>query len=423
MPQLSDLAEKRIKKKFVKRSYRPWDLSGTHDNIVSDATQAIPVIETPEPVFQDQVTDFDNNYQKINELNNVFHEKISDNDKDNKKITNRQRIDNKQITVREHPDKIKVTIRKQKDNVSDNDISNNLGSDFYIEMIRKLTGIQEKIFHHIVELCSLREELNTGHLLTTDLAIVANCSIGSAKTSLDRLIQKNLVLRNQGKRSRGGHLFLRINKEIQVASAQAKKYIRHIQLGLSGNIIDNNIGNNLPNSSSNNINITTTILLPIDWQEIDYSALTSIGFSMTQLVQLYSKQLNVPSVIQESINHFSYGIEHNPKFKTYHDPLNVFMGVLRKGGAWFEKNYISPKERALEELLKMKKQEVERIDELEKNLLREEYRIWLTNLPNDEKNKIVSAIPGNKFLTKGLVEKATEGHLLQYFKDNIYGKN
>ncbi|MCE3237836.1 MAG: hypothetical protein K0R24_817 [Gammaproteobacteria bacterium] len=427
MPQLSDLAEKRLKKKFIKRNYRPWDLSGTDNNILSDSTHTISLTEADDPMLHPRMRIFENEVKKINNLSPISYKPNLGNDKGNKKITikatKRQHIDNKQVTIREHLGNIKVTTKEQKDNDLGNAISNDLEPDFYIEMIRKLSGIQEKIFHHVVELCSGRAELNTGHLLTTDLAVIANCSVGSAKTSLNRLIEKKLILRDSGKRARGGHLFLRVKKEILTASAQARKHLQHIQYGLLGNISDNNIGNNQPNSSSNNIYNTTTSTLPTDWQEIDYGTLSSIGFSITQLTQLYSKQLNVPQIIQESINHFAYGLEHNPKFKNYSDPLNVFMGVLRKGGAWYEKNYVSPKEKALEKLLKIKKEEAERVEALEKNLLKEKYRIWLASLSDNEKNNILRKMPNNDFLPKGMAEKAAEGHFLQYFKDNVREKN
>jgi hypothetical protein len=425
MPQLSDIAKK--KKRFTKINYRPWDISGagssppnhTDGNMVVEHQEALAQPQTIVPISKD-----------VQETLAAAKAEIAlDNDIDNKQATNQitteKHIENKQITIKKHSDNIQITDRKQKANLLDNDIDNEYDIEFYVEAIRKLTGIQEKMFYYIVELCTTRGGSDTGHLLTTDLAKVAHCTVGSAKTSLERLIQKKLIIRKQGKSSRGGHLFLYVAREAQAATAQAKKYLRNINTDslVSDNVIANNLDNIVFSNSSSNNYINTTTALPQEWQEIDYSALIHIGFSNTQLTQLYSKQLNIPPIIQESVNHFAFGLEYNPKFKTYTDPLNVLMGVLRKGGAWYEKNYVSPKEKALEELLKFKKEEAERIQAMEKDILDEEYKIWASKLTKDEKNKITESIPKNKSLPKGVIARATEGYLLQYFKENIYGKN
>jgi len=49
------------------------------------------------------------------------------------------------------------------------------------------------------------------------------------------------------------------------------------------------------------------------------------------------KKYNTPQIVQESINQFSFGFNHNSQIKKYANPLLVFMGVLRKGEAWIEK--------------------------------------------------------------------------------------
>lgn len=179
----------------------------------------------------------------------------------------------------------------------------------------------------------------------------------------------------------------------------------------------------LANSSYSSNIINTTTVLPEEWEKIDISSLTGIGFSRTQLIQLFEKQLNTSEAVQESIYHFSFGLENNAKVKAYGEPLNVLMGVLRKGGVWFEKNYISPKEKALEELLKLKKQETERIQFLEKELLEQEYKNWISQLSLENKDKILDSFPKTNLISKILADKANEGYLLQYFKNHVYNKN
>ena len=60
------------------------------------------------------------------------------------------------------------------------------------------------------------------------------------------------------------------------------------------------------------------------------SLLEPQGFKKAHLLQL--KNVNIPEVVQESINHFAFALQHNEKVKTYQTPLNVFMSVLKKEG-------------------------------------------------------------------------------------------
>lgn len=289
--------------------------------------------------------------------------------------------------------------------------------------IKKLTGIQKNIFLYIINVCTARGALDTGNILSADLANASNCSFGSAKTSLNRLVDKHLVVRHQGKACRGGHMVLGITKEIQAAAIQAQKALFNpLKLSNTDNVTSNKMSNNGSYSSSIYNNKNTTTILPDEWKKIDFSSLSEIGFSETQLRQLYQSNATTPEIVQESINHFAYGLEYNPKLKTYPDPLNVLMGVLRKSGNWVEKNYVSPKERALQQLLERRQQESQRLQELEKKLIEEESKIWLNNLSNEEKERILSSMPKNSLMSKTLAEKANEGHLLNYFKTGVYGK-
>lgn len=424
MPQLSDLIEKR---KFVKKEYRPWDLSGQgtvdHKEKPEEPTQSKttvtidnpPVIEPKQEVIVQSI------------LQNTFIQEETGNDSgnttDNKQVTIKKQRDNIKITAVKQPDNIQVTTREQPDNSIGNITGNAESLPYLIDSVKKLAGIQKNILFYILNVCAARGVLDTGNILSSDLANAANCSIGSAKTSLIRLLEKRLVVRLPGKASRGGHMVLGITREIQSAAIQAQQALYNpLKLSPLDNVTGNVTNNmNTYSSSIYNKNITTTASLPNHWEQIDISPLINIGFSKTQLSQLIEK--NTSDIVQESINHFAYALENNPKVKAYSDPLNVLMGVLRKGQVWFEKNYISPKEKALEELLQFKKTEAERIALLEKNILEEEYKIWTQTLSDVDRQQILSAAPKTTMINKGIAEKVNEGHLLQYFKDHIQNKN
>ncbi len=420
MPQLSDLVKQRNDKKFIKKSYRPWDLSGTGASHQQEANHVTHETINQEPKNIEALS-MDGHNLSNEDLDITKSDNITGNDIGNVQVTNEEQTDNIQVTVKKQSDNNQLTNRQHIDNDLNNTIDNAENIVFLADSIRKLTGIQKQIFFYVIDLCSSRGLLDSGVILTNDLTTIANCSFGSVKTSLSRLINKKLILRKKGKAARGGHIILGITKEIQAAALHAQRFRVNplMKMSHTDNIIDNNLGNNSSYSSSIYINNNTT-KLPPEWDEIDISSLSTIGFSKTQLLQLYTRELNTPEIIQESINHFSFALKNNKKVTAYSDPLNVLMGVLRKGMNWHEKDYISPKEKALTELLAFKKMEADRINQLEKNIVDEEFKLWRVTLDSIQKESILSSKPKSNFVSKAIAEKVDEGYLLQYFKENIH---
>ena len=226
MPQLSDLIGKR---KFVKKEYRPWDLSGTgtvdgkeqSSSSKTITTEAAGIANTA-PVSTESLVIVE---QSLN-TSMLDQDKTGNktgNVTGNKQVTNRQQTGNKQVTNTRQPDNNRVTNRQQPGNVTDNITGNTDSLAYLIDSIKKIAGIQKIIFLYVINVCSARGVLDTGNILSADLANAANCSVGSAKTSLIRLIEKQLILRLAGKASRGGHMVLGITKEIQAAAIQAQQ--------------------------------------------------------------------------------------------------------------------------------------------------------------------------------------------------------
>lgn len=418
MPQLSDLVKKQ---KFVKKEFRPWDLSGTgtidNRNIPnpSTASEAATITETPAIAVQKP----DINDEPITEATaSLDINKIdikTGNISGNKEITTREQPDNIKVPQQKQRGNVEVTIGEQIDNFRDNVRGNVDNLAYLIESIKKLSGIQKNIFLYVINVCSARGALDTGNILVTDLASSANCSIGSAKTSLIRLTKKQLVLRLQGKACRGGFMVLGITKEIQAATIQAQKALFNpLREAQTGNISGNTTGNNNHYSSSNILLNNTTTVLPPDWKSINYDSLKSIGFSETQLQQLWEKQLNVPEVIQVSIKHFAFALEKNPKVQSYPDPLNVLMGVLRKGGLWREPNYVSPTDLALQQIVEEKKKAKEKRDQALKELIELEFPVWRKNLTDLQIKDIVPAD-----ILKMNVAAAITASLRTHYVENI----
>ncbi|MBV9576696.1 MAG: hypothetical protein JO149_08750 [Gammaproteobacteria bacterium] len=415
MPQLSDLVQKR---KFVKKEYRPWDLSGsgTVDNKEADKN---PTNFETSQIEKTQMIEKVANIEDIpatTELSDNKTDNDLDNNLSNKQVTIRKQLENNKITKSNKLDNKQVSIRKQTDNLIDNNSGNTDELVYLIESVKKLAGIQKNIFYYVISICSARCLLDTGNLLTSDLAIAVNCSIGSAKTSLIRLIEKQLIFRLQGKPSRGGHIVLGVTKQIQAAAIQAQQNLFNpLKISQKGNVIDNKSDNTVHYSSSNYKNITTTTTsLPDDWKKINFEILQPIGFSETQLRQLCDSNMTTPEIVQDAIQRFAYSLEHSDKVKAYNDPLNVLMGVLRKGQRWIEPNYISPKELTLRQLVEEKRKQKEQRDAMMKELIELEFPDWRRKLTTDEIEKIVP-----EDIRKTNLSAAIQASLRTYYVEKI----
>jgi len=288
-------------------------------------------------------------------------------------------LDNKLVTFGKQIGNKEITNEEQIGHAIDNNKSLILTHE---QSIKKLSGIQKNIFYYVIKLCASRDALDTGNIFSNDLAFATQCTIASVKTSLTRLIAKKLIVRLPGKSSRGGYLILGITKEIQMACFKVQNAM----------VIDKNTGNNLdhidPYSSSNK-NITTTSL-PDEWKKINIEPLQYIGFTESQLRQIWNCKTSEPAIVQDSINQFAFGLEYNQKIKNHSRPLNMLMGVLRKGDRWTEEKYISPKERVLQQEQKKRKNER---DVMIKKLVEIEFPVWKRKLTQTEIEGIVSAYP------------------------------
>ncbi len=286
--------------------------------------------------------------------------------------------------------------------------------------IISLSGKQKIIFETIIEICITRECLSTGPVQTLSLAKVAQTTTGTIKTIIRRLIDKKLIIRHPGRNAKGGYINLGVTEEVLQIVKNIKNTNKH-NLFESDIIILNRYQKDINHehiSNSNFINTTTNISnkriekLPSEWDDIEYEILTHIGFSKTQIKQLVGK--NDPTIVQESINHFAFGLENNPKVKKYEEPLNVLMGVLRKGQSWIEADYRSPLEIAQQKLLEAKKAEIERKRVLEEEAFKLALSEWTSSITEEERSKITAKTKGD--LTPPAAKIST------YFRDNIWSE-
>lgn len=261
-----------------------------------------------------------------------------------------------------------------------------------------IVGLQKSILFCIYNECTKARSSTTGCLTLEYISTTIKHSKEGIKNAIYHLEKKSFIERNSFKNGRGGWtkytlpdwLFSEI-----LQNETGRKLVEKCEKS-GRKVVEQPVEQPVDalSSSSSIYNITTTNYsldpqksnLPEIWQKVDIDILQNIGFSESHLKQLVEK--NIPECVEESLKHFAFGLLHNPKTKQYSDPLNVLMGVLRKGQAWVESNYKSQLEITTEEFLQRKKAEAERIAKHNQEIHNAEFIIWDGGLSSQEIEQI-----------------------------------
>jgi DNA-binding MarR family transcriptional regulator len=374
-----------IKTNFKKKEYRAWD-SNLLDTLKIPKTQ----LEEDKPVTAQETT----TPQEV--IKNTSPELVSNQGSNTVQLesnkgsievqsvsnqgSNTVQLESNEGSIKVHPTE---TIRVQ------------LGFNSIEKLIRNLSGNEKKILFYVVDICIEKGSLSTGEIPGKNIISMLGTTRNGMETALKRLRKKGLILREKGKTGRNGLINLSISEAIK---NEAIKYIRMNQIEQQsmnkgsirvqdGRLNRVQLESNGSLYSSSNKNNTTTVL-PDEWKRINYTPLESIGFAMQHLLDIFETNLCDPNVVQESIYHFAFGLEEG-KYKSYDNPLKVFIGRLRKGSAWFESSYEPPKEKALRELFERKKAEKEKRDALIKEIVDMDFPDWRKKLTEIEISQIV----------------------------------
>jgi hypothetical protein len=220
--------------------------------------------------------------------------------------------------------------------------------------------------------------------------------------------------RESGKKGVGGFSIFSVHDLIRRAVMQA------MEIEKSSHPIGNNKVTNTPPSSSNiYINNTTTsegdTHLSAEWEDVDIQPLAGINFNKHCLQQIRKQGKLTPTEVQESIWAFDFDLRENKKgAKLQGNPLNYFMGILRKGAPYIPpQNYISPQDKALEEYLIHKRLADARRKKMEDEAQDLAYAEWLRDVSQD---KIQEIIPERRYQE----EPFRSGMLKDYFKKNVW---
>lgn len=331
----------------------------------------------------------------------------------NDNIAIAQPIDIDKETVMQHTHTHKVTEKDQQM------MMNGKTYEDALQEILMLVGLQKKIHFYVAQRCILNENLRSGPITMDMLKTATGATDKCIKTSIHRLVRRGVFEREKGKKGLGGFCIFRINDPMRRA------VIHDMQMALASNQnVTHKVTNTPPSSSIIYINNTTTTTSAEDsgedpgddpWQDIDISSLADINFTKHCLLQLKQQGKLTPKDVQESIWAYDFDLRENEKGKRVHgNPLNYFMGILRKGVPYIpSKNYVSPEEKLLEKYLTR-----QRLAHAHRKKMEEEAQDlacaeWLQDVSQD---KIQEIIPERRYQE----EPFRSGMLKDYFKKNIW---
>jgi len=262
-----------------------------------------------------------------------------------------------------------------------------------------LVGLQRNILLTIFSSSKTSRTKTTEPLTLEFISNEAKTTNKSTKTAIQRLIKKGFMKTEEYKNGRGGWSKFSIPdflyQELLNLESYSKLTSNPIQTPSKPPSQPHPNPIQPPPSNSNYINnkyITTTEKeFSAEWEEINFEVLSDIGFSKTQLKQLYDKNLNTPEIIQESIHHFAFGLKHNEKTKEIPNPLYRLMGVLRKGNAWTEDNYESAQDIAMREHIERLEREKEQRRARNERIFELKFDEWFDTVSVEDLKKILTA--------------------------------
>jgi len=265
-----------------------------------------------------------------------------------------------------------------------------------IPHISMLSGIQLKLVFLVYEKCQLHRNNSTPPLSLEHICKHTNTVKGSIKTSLQRLIKSNFLIRESYKNGRSGWVKLRLPEQVYQEIINLNITSNQTQTQHKPDTEPSTEPNTSPSVvvSSNILNKTTTNKGLITLSEIDYSGLEDAGFTENHLFQIereYVQKLELAlpaNIVQDSINALAFDLKHNNAAKSFKiPPVAALVGMLKKGKPYSSKTpdkYLSPRDEAMQEYLNAKEQrhnaERERIQRVKKI----EFEEWADQLPESE---------------------------------------
>jgi hypothetical protein len=292
----------------------------------------------------------------------------------------------------------------------------------------QLIGLQRAIVIFLYKICKSSRAKTTEPIALEHIASYVKTSIGTVKTTIQRLEAKACVIRIESKNGRGGwsryELPEWIFQEMLHNETDNKLTTNWLQT-------DNKLAaepvtepaTKFFSSGSNNYKTTTTETVPIfqklsaEWENIDITPLAPFGFTQTHLAQIAGDNKLTSEIVQDSIFAFAFDLENNNKTNTLKSsPLNYLMGILRSGKPYAPpSNYESPQDKAMRLYLESKRQVEQKRADMEKELLDLAFFDWEKQLSDTAKQDL---LPDDIRFSR--IQAAKTAHLRTYFSKEVW---
>ncbi|GEM_PF-2006476 len=386
------------------------------------------VFDEPESLKQTQQIDNSSENQATPIDINWTLKEISANKTEHKPNTNLTQEPNTNLTQTQHTEVRKtrnLTQSKHKPNTKLNTqktqtthkVDTNLTQNHHIST---LIGVQRKLLLYVFEACKKSRSHVTEPLSINHLSSALEIHLGSIKTSIARLCEKEFIKINSYKNGRGGWSIYEIHDHIYKELLQMEtQHKLHTNLTQTTHKVDTKL-NTQPNttlssSSSFYNNKTTTNDLPDEWN-FDISMYEkNFGFKLSQVKQLASLNIITPLNVEQSLLEFNYDFENKslPVIKT--NNLNFLMGLLRTGNCYVSENYRNEQEKAIKLM-------AERAEKKKQKILEEKFIAWDISLTVEARSKILHDILPKHLMNEYKIQGITnqiQRILFSYYTQNI----
>ncbi len=342
-----------------------------------------------------------------------------------KKETISKQIENKVETISEQKENKVETISEQIGNekgiVKGNNFVENIIPDL---TYNTLIGHQKNIINFIFFECSKNGSLTTSKLSISIIAKNCNIKPSVVKTSIVRLKKKGFLKSIQGKNGRGGWSIFELPKHIYIEIKNADEY-EAFQESVSikrvtkketeqGTITSSSSSVNLNKKNTTTTKVRTKYELPQEWQALNLTNLDEIGFRNGQLLQIYNAGTSF-DIVSESLEALRHDVLRKKIPLSIRNPLGMVMKLLRvqkEPYHSFDKDYVNEADKAILEMMKIKKEKALKIQIEREELQKIEFENWKMTLNREAKKKIVGGI-----VQEGGV--AEETFLKNYYLNNI----
>jgi hypothetical protein len=301
-----------------------------------------------------------------------------------------------------------------------------------------VVGNERMLLSYLFKKCQSIGSLETNAITTDELTKLLKIKPEHIRNLVFRLTKKELIKISKIKNGRAGWRKFMLSKDIfqqlilaeNISSSLAKRE-QSVSKALAKALAEPLA--TFPSSGGiNNIDLKTTTTnsnpareLAEGWREVEYSLLAHIGFTQTHLLQLSKLESLAPSIVQDSIYHFAFDLKHNNKASSIKgDPLNYFMGIVSKRGAYTApSNYIDPVLEVMNSYHKTKEQSEKQKAEIEQKVQEIEFKNWHDNLSDSEILELIPDEIRNGFGgTPALKQTLKTQFLKKYYRETLWSE-